>query len=82
MNCLDCQNHKILPDPDPYDWFCDDDLCVVCVLVGNKGQDTKSEYLSDTYDYRSITRSCRPHYLRKESTCPNWCPLPSEKNKP
>lgn len=22
----------VLPDPDPYDWFCDDDVKVVCAL--------------------------------------------------
>lgn len=29
-NCIDCPNHIVLPDPDPYDWFCDDDVKVVC----------------------------------------------------
>jgi len=33
-NCLDCPYHKVLPDPDPDDWFCDDDVKVVCVLAG------------------------------------------------
>lgn len=29
-NCLDCPFHEALPDPDPDDWFCTDDMKVVC----------------------------------------------------
>ncbi len=29
-NCLQCPHHEILPDPDPDDWFCDDDVKVFC----------------------------------------------------
>lgn len=29
-NCIDCGYHEIIPDPDPDDWFCDDDVKVVC----------------------------------------------------
>lgn len=29
-NCIDCPFHKVLSDPDPDDWFCDDDVKVVC----------------------------------------------------
>jgi len=29
-NCTQCNFHKILPDPDPDDWFCDDDVKVMC----------------------------------------------------
>jgi len=32
MNCIDCPNHRVLPDPDPNDWFCDDDKKVICNL--------------------------------------------------
>lgn len=32
-NCMDCPNHNVLPDPDPYDWFCDDDEKVVCEKI-------------------------------------------------
>ena len=27
-NCIDCSSHQVLPDPDPNDWFCDDDVKV------------------------------------------------------
>lgn len=33
-NCMDCPDHELLPDPDPYDWFCDDDEKVVCTKTG------------------------------------------------
>ena len=29
-NCVDCPFHEVQPDPDPDDWFCDDDVKVVC----------------------------------------------------
>lgn len=29
-NCMDCPHHRVYPDPDPDDWFCDDDEKVVC----------------------------------------------------
>ena len=74
-NCLKCNNHEIILDRDPYDWFCDDDMAVVCKLVKNPKQNLDSKYLADRNEFKSITRSCRPHYLTKESTVPIWCPL-------
>ena len=35
-NCIDCPECTILPDPDPNDWFCDDDVKVVCKVKKNK----------------------------------------------
>lgn len=32
-NCMDCKYHQVLPDPDPDDWFCDDDEKVICTLA-------------------------------------------------
>lgn len=29
-SCMKCPYSIILPDPDPYDWFCDDDVRVFC----------------------------------------------------
>ena len=28
--CIGCPSHEVLLDPDPNDWFCDDDVKVVC----------------------------------------------------
>ena len=35
-NCMDCPHHLVRPDPDPDDWFCDDDEKVVCTQVQTK----------------------------------------------
>lgn len=32
-NCTKCKEHKVLMDPDPNDWFCDDDVKVVCSIL-------------------------------------------------
>ena len=32
-HCVDCPHHQVLPDPDLDDWFCDDDVKVVCTKV-------------------------------------------------
>jgi hypothetical protein len=29
-NCMDCPHHQVVADPDPTDWFCDDDIAVLC----------------------------------------------------
>lgn len=73
--CVDCKNHEVIPDPDPHDWFCDDDLAVVCKLTPNDNQNTESNYLADKQGFKCITRSCRPYNKRKESNRPKWCPL-------
>jgi hypothetical protein len=57
-NCIDCREHEILPDPDPSDWFCDDDVQVIC----------KANY------NQTITCSCRPYRVREECSIPSWCP--------
>lgn len=33
-NCIDCPHHVVLPDPDPSDWFNDDDVKVQCRING------------------------------------------------
>ena len=60
-NCIDCSNHVVLPDPDPNDWFCDDDVKVVC----------RHEKAMN----RQITCACRPYNTRNECDVPLWCPL-------
>jgi hypothetical protein len=60
-NCQDCPHHENRMDPDPDDWFCDDDMKVVCLKTSRKDNE--------------ITCACRPYNLRKESEVPKWCPL-------
>lgn len=58
-SCLDCPSHKVLPDPDPSDWFCDDDVKVECgsalrmVTVACRPYNTRKE----------------------TSPVPDWCPI-------
>lgn len=33
-NCMDCSMHRVQADPDPDDWFCDDDIKVICKICG------------------------------------------------
>lgn len=74
-SCLDCSHHQVIRDPDPDDWFCSDDLAIVCRLTLNPDKDPNSKWVSSRNDFRAITVSCRPHYLKKESDTPPWCPL-------
>jgi hypothetical protein len=69
-NCTECPAHKIVSDPDPHDWFCDDDCAVVC-------QHTKSRAKRHKRfgGFRTITSACRPYEVKKECTVPDWCPL-------
>lgn len=32
--CTLCEHGRVEPDPDPFDWFNDDDEKVVCALTG------------------------------------------------
>lgn len=75
INCTECQNHEIINDPDPHDWFCDDDLAVICKLVFKEKVDINSKYLSDRHPNKCVTVSCRPYRIRQECTIPDWCPL-------
>ena len=74
-NCMDCPHKKVIADPDPSDWFCDDDEALVCTLTPNPKQDPSSNYQSNRNAFRSVTCSCRPYRLRQESNSPDWCPL-------
>jgi hypothetical protein len=81
-NCIDCPAHNIIADPDPHDSFCYDDVAVVCTkLKKNETTNSESEYMADHQKFKTITVSCRPHRVRKESTTPDWCPLPIEQIK-
>lgn len=83
-NCMDCPSHKVIADPDPHDWFNDDDQAVLCTLTnGNPDHNPESRYHSDKQNmHRCITRSCRPYQKRAECETPDWCPkLPQPKTK-
>ena len=73
-NCADCQHHRVIQDPDPDDWFNDDDVAVVCTLE-EKNTVKHSRRASERQDRRLVTAACRPYNVKKESTRPDWCPL-------
>jgi len=74
-SCLDCPFHKVIPDPDPEDWFCDDDVAIVCLKTKNDRYNLKSKYQADKQPFKCVTVACRPHHIKKESDTPDWCPL-------
>lgn len=74
-NCLDCPFHNVIPDPDPNDWFNDDDVAVVCRKMNNDKMDENSRYAADHQAFKTVTISCRPYATRRESETPKWCPL-------
>ena len=69
-NCMDCPHHRILADPDPFDWFCDDDVKVRCEL-SRSSENHGGFYAKEPY----VTVACRPYNTRKECEAPKWCPL-------
>lgn len=72
--CEECPHHQIIADTDPHDWFCDDDVAIVCKLTRNENQDKNSQYQSDRSCYKIIQCAMRP-YLVKKIKIPDWCPL-------
>lgn len=62
LSCLDCPHHRVEPDPDPLDWFCDDDVKVVCTKVSAKNN--------------VVMCGIRPYRVKAEiKSVPVWCPL-------
>ena len=74
-NCMDCPNSHVIPDPDPDDWFCDDDCAVICTKTINPNKKLGTRYIADRSDFRTITVACRPYRKRSECKIPDWCPL-------
>lgn len=74
QNCVACKNHIVEPDPDPTDWFNDDDVKVRCKLssISPMGINT----LQEPY----ITMACRPYHIEAECSTPSWCPLQKNGN--
>ena len=77
-NCIECRHHIVVNDPDPNDWFCYDDVAVLCKLSENTKKESYYDKNIGLFEYRPITLSCRPHYIYKEAVVPEWCPLIKE----
>lgn len=69
-NCTQCPNSRVERDPDPHDWFCDDDVKVRC-LASKATYNARSPRCRNPF----ITVGCRPYNTEKECGIPNWCPL-------
>jgi hypothetical protein len=80
-NCIDCPHHKVIPDPDPTDWFNDDDVAVVCTKTKNPKQKQSSDSVAERQGFRIITQMCRPYQTKQESKTPSWCPLTKRSKK-
>jgi hypothetical protein len=52
-NCIDCPHHEVINDPDPSDWFCDDDVAVACNLVKTK-PDNSTNYAADRFPRKKL----------------------------
>jgi hypothetical protein len=77
--CIDCPFHKIIPDPDPTDWFNADDEAIVCKKVERKA-DPNSKYGVDRQSFRPIDVAIRPHQT-KNVKAPDWCPISLSKQR-
>lgn len=73
-NCADCPRHMVVPDPDKYDSFCDDDVAVLCAESPNV-HNQRSWKRGKVFPHRPVAVSVRPHRVRLECEAPAWCPL-------
>lgn len=74
MKCIECPFHKIIPDPDPLDWFNVDDEAIVCMKVKIEPRDLTSRYKADHSIFKPIDVALRP-YETKNVEVPDWCPI-------
>lgn len=79
--CIECDSHIVIKDSDPDDWFCDDDVAVLCSKADNPIVDSNSRYMADRHEKRAIAVGVRPYNTRKEATVPVWCPKEAHKVK-
>lgn len=78
--CYQCPFCKILPDPDPDDWFCDDDVKMICTHK-DRGEHKKEEVNQYFFKVaeenkhlgRYICGGLRPYEV-KGNYVPDWCP--------
>ena len=77
-NCTDCPYHRVIKDPDPEDWFNDDDQAIVCGKTPNPERDLSSRHKADHSEFRPVAVAIRPYNLHKEGDAPSWCPLKSK----
>lgn len=72
--CINCAFHSIIRDPDPVDWFNDDDVALVCTQKKNSHINPDSKYLADRNPHKVVGGSLRPYEVKRVDS-PAWCPL-------
>ena len=60
--CLKCKYHTIVPDPDPDDWFNDDDMAMYCT---NPNNTMEKEWTSPSQRERILSYISDKPYLKK-----------------
>ncbi len=70
--CIDCKFHKIVSDPDPHDWFNDDDVAMLYTKLPPDNNSTF--YGGGKTPYFMISGSLRPYEISKVEI-PKECPL-------
>lgn len=62
IDCHKCKHCKIIEDPDPTDWFCDDDESIVCTAKSsNIKWDSHFYNEGDKIPFTYISASNRPY---------------------
>ena len=85
--CKNCLSSKVIIDSDPFDWFCDDDVAIVCTRVKTDGRTLaavkkrKSPYSSDYSEFKVVVSGRRP-YAIDGVEAPDWCPKKIKDEKP
>ena len=84
IDCHKCKHCKIMEDPDPTDWFCDDDESIVCTAKPSEiNWDSHFYNKGDKIPFTYISASNRPYQIRNEfkimakiwkARRPKWCP--------
>lgn len=59
QSCEGCPDCEIRITPDPDDWFCDDDVTVVCKAVSGG---------------HVMAKQIRPYLVHERCPVPRWCP--------
>ena len=78
-HCVQCPFHLIVPDPDPDDWFEDDDETLICTHPECKKEytETQKQYYSDRglLEIGCVIESGNRSYQTSKITVPCFCPL-------
>jgi len=74
-SCINCPFHKVINDPDPDDWFCDDDMAIVCTKLPNDeiGKFDSPAYFS-RQKFKVVSSGIRPHHVSSFNYIPEFCP--------